>query len=56
MLRFVWLVTVLLLAGCSEPLPPAQPGDSAVYPDDDLALSEDANANWVVAHKDGRPY
>jgi uncharacterized cupin superfamily protein len=32
------------------------PGDSAVYPDDDLALSQDTNGNWVVAHKDGRPY
>jgi uncharacterized cupin superfamily protein len=31
-------------------------GDGASYPDDDLALSTGPDGQWVVTHKDGRPY
>lgn len=31
------------------------PGDSAVYPDDDLGVHQ-ADGKWVFTHKDGRPY
>jgi uncharacterized cupin superfamily protein len=32
------------------------PGDTAFYPDDDLALMETENADMVYVHKDGRRY
>jgi len=32
------------------------PGDSATYPVDDLALSQGADGQWIVAHKNGEPY
>lgn len=31
------------------------PGDTASYPDDDLAATQ-VDGRWVFAHKDGRPY
>ena len=31
------------------------PGDSAVYPDDDLQV-EQVDGKWVFSHKDGSPY
>jgi uncharacterized cupin superfamily protein len=31
------------------------PGDTAVYPDDDLKV-EQVDGKWVFSHKDGRPY
>jgi len=32
------------------------PGDSAVYPDEDLQVVQDAQGNWRYLHKDGTPY
>jgi uncharacterized cupin superfamily protein len=32
------------------------PGDSAVYPDDDIQASTDASGRWRFTHKDGTPY
>lgn len=32
------------------------PGDTAVYPDDDIAARLDAGGKWVFTHKDGTPY
>jgi uncharacterized cupin superfamily protein len=32
------------------------PGDSVVYPDDDLAAVQDADGQWRYRHKDGSPY
>jgi uncharacterized cupin superfamily protein len=31
-------------------------GDSAVYPDEDLQVVQDAEGNWRYLHKDGTPY
>jgi uncharacterized cupin superfamily protein len=31
-------------------------GDSAVYPDEDLQVVQDADGNWRYLHKDGTPY
>ena len=31
-------------------------GDSAVYPDEDLQVMQDADGNWRYLHKDGTPY
>ena len=31
-------------------------GDSAVYPDEDLQVVQDAQGNWRYLHKDGTPY
>jgi len=31
-------------------------GDSAVYPDEDLQVAQDAQGNWRYLHKDGTPY
>lgn len=31
-------------------------GDVVEYPNDDLAVTQDANGAWVIAHKDGSPY
>ncbi len=32
------------------------PGDSAVYPDDDIQANTDASGRWRFTHKDGTPY
>ena len=32
------------------------PGDEVEYPNDDLKATQLANAQWAIAHKDGRPY
>jgi uncharacterized cupin superfamily protein len=32
------------------------PGDSAVYPDEDLQVVQDAQGNWRYLRKDGTPY
>jgi len=32
------------------------PGDSATYPDDDLAAALNSDGRWVFTHKDGRAY
>ena len=32
------------------------PGDSAIYPDDDLAAEMSPGGGWRFLHKDGRPY
>ena len=32
------------------------PGDSVVYPDDDIAAVLDKEGKWRFAHKDGTPY
>jgi len=32
------------------------PGDSPVYPRDDLALAQGPDGSWIVMHKDGTPY
>jgi uncharacterized cupin superfamily protein len=32
------------------------PGDTAVYPADDLAAAQDADGRWVFSHKDGSSY
>ncbi|MBD2066262.1 cupin domain-containing protein [Leptolyngbya sp. FACHB-671] len=31
-------------------------GDEVVYPNDDLKVIQSANREWIVMHKDGRPY
>ena len=31
-------------------------GDSAVYPDEDMQVVQDAEGNWRYLHKDGTPY
>ena len=31
-------------------------GDSAIYPDEDLQVVQDAEGNWRYLHKDGTPY
>lgn len=31
-------------------------GDSAIYPDEDLQVVQDAGGNWRYLHKDGTPY
>jgi uncharacterized cupin superfamily protein len=31
-------------------------GDSAIYPDEDLQVGQDAEGNWRYLHKDGTPY
>ena len=31
-------------------------GDSAIYPDEDLQVVQDAEGNWRYLHKDGKPY
>ena len=31
-------------------------GDSAIYPDDDLQVVQDAEGNWRYLHRDGTPY
>jgi uncharacterized cupin superfamily protein len=31
-------------------------GDSAVYPDEDMQVVQDAQGNWRYLHKDGTPY
>ncbi|MEZ4269289.1 MAG: cupin domain-containing protein [Myxococcota bacterium] len=33
-----------------------QPGDTATYPDDDIAASQGPDGRWRFAHKDGTPY
>lgn len=33
-----------------------EPGDSAVYPNDDIVASKDQNEKWMFHHKDGTPY
>jgi uncharacterized cupin superfamily protein len=32
------------------------PGDSAEYPQDDLAVAMDGQGRWVFSRKDGTPY
>jgi uncharacterized cupin superfamily protein len=32
------------------------PGDSAVYPDDDIAARQGRDGGWQFVHKDGTPY
>jgi uncharacterized cupin superfamily protein len=32
------------------------PGDTGIYPADDLAARQDANGAWVFTRKDGTPY
>jgi len=32
------------------------PGETATYPDDDLAVSQDAQGNWKYTRKDGSPF
>jgi uncharacterized cupin superfamily protein len=32
------------------------PGDEVKYPNDDLKATQLTNGQWVIAHKDGRPY
>jgi len=32
------------------------PGETASYPDDDVAVSQDAEGKWVYRRKDGTPY
>ena len=32
------------------------PGDSAVYPDEDMQVVQDAEGKWRYLHKDGTPY
>jgi uncharacterized cupin superfamily protein len=32
------------------------PGDTAIYPDDDVALARSAEGRWTVVHKNGLPY
>ena len=31
-------------------------GDSAIYPDEDMQVVQDAEGNWRYLHKDGTPY
>ena len=32
------------------------PGDSAIYPDEDMQVVQDAEGKWRYLHKDGTPY
>lgn len=32
------------------------PGDEVEYPNDDLKATQSTNGEWVLTHKDGRPY
>jgi uncharacterized cupin superfamily protein len=32
------------------------PGDSAIYPDEDMQVVQDADGKWRYLHKDGTPY
>jgi uncharacterized cupin superfamily protein len=32
------------------------PGDSAIYPDEDLQVVQDSEGKWRYLHKDGTPY
>jgi uncharacterized cupin superfamily protein len=31
-------------------------GDRVTYPDDDLSATQSIDGNWILTHKDGRPY
>jgi len=33
-----------------------RPGDTALYPNDDISANQDKDGNWLFSHKDGTPY